>query len=159
MSLLYIQDYPEVHSPHTTNQQPLQKEEQEEDPILLIRIENYPTKNLSEEVRNSLESWNTLPHILREAVVDAAVPGIKESDITVTCGSGHELEENKTLILIIEGLVDRPEHTKDIRDRLALKLAEATKNWLNPSWTVKVMIYLFNPKLDSYHVIKGAVED
>lgn len=57
---------------------------------------------------------------LREAVVGACVHGIDSIDlVTVSFDGGASQQDDKTVVILVELLFDRPERTKEMRDRLA----------------------------------------
>jgi hypothetical protein len=111
----------------------------------LIRIENYP-KNAS-----GYPNVTGLATALRCACVTAEVPFIKAmEDVTVVAGGMQLIDADKTLVVLVEGLFDRPERTKEVRDRLANCLARHAKMNLPAEWTVEVLVKRFNPEKDSF---------
>ena len=139
---------------------PIRKEER----LPRVSIVNWPDqgKELNEKAEYLFEPWNpwaSLPDLLRDAVVAAEVPGVERSGITVTYGGEQVLKDDRTIILIVEGLFDRPDRTKEVRDRLALKLAEAAKGWVATTWRVEVLVKRFDPEKDSYCLLEGEAEE
>ncbi len=93
--------------------------------------------------------------MIRKAVVDAEVPGIdSEQLVTVVYGGKMVLSDNKTLMVMIEGLFDRADRTKEIRDHLAQCVGQAVKALLDDDWRVEVLVERFNTVTDSYWTSK-----
>ena len=120
----------------------------------LIRIENWPetwpTQNVHAVACTTYELAK-LAKDLQRACIKARVPGIdSEKLVTVTLGGQQILQEDSTMVVIVEGLFDRTDRTKEIRDRLAELLAKVANHYLRDLWKVEVLIYRFNPEVDSY---------
>lgn len=135
----------------------------------LIRVENYPNvwaiylfrnpdynvetqpRVTEQALAGGLANWKReLAYALREAAMAVEVPGINTSDlVTVVFGGEQVIEGDKTLIIFVEGLLDRPNRTKEVRDRLAKTLGEAAKPHRPKSWKVEVFVRRFNTDKDS----------
>ncbi|MBI4713878.1 hypothetical protein HY771_01705 [Candidatus Uhrbacteria bacterium] len=99
---------------------------------------------------------------LRRAVVRSNISGITSADlVTVSFDSGHvfpdpthnlePLNDDKTLVIVVEGLFERKDRTKSDRDRLAKMLMHEAVSQLNdPNWKVEVLVMRFNVGTDSY---------
>ena len=110
----------------------------------LIRIENYPEIFRYSNVLDLVTA-------LQSACATSEVPGINSINlVTVVAGGVQLIETDKVLIVLVEGLFDRSERTKEIRDRLAERLALHAKKNLPPDWKVEVLVKRFNPEKDSY---------
>ena len=111
----------------------------------LIRIENYP------QTTPGYCNVRDLAKALQSACITTEVPGINSAgQVTVVAGGSQLLEDDRTLVVIVEGLFDRPDRTKVIRDRLANRLAKHAKINLPPDWKVEILVKRFNPEKDSY---------
>lgn len=110
----------------------------------LIRIENYPPGC----------DLGALATTLRKACVAANVPGIDSVElVTVVAGGRQLITDDSVLVLIVEGLFDRPDRTKDKRDGLAVLLGANAKLCIAGSWKVEVLVKRFNTEEDSYFEI------
>lgn len=127
----------------------------------LIRIENYPAKAKNVPFIEGMtqtctreewcEDWQRLvAKRLRTAAVQANVPGIDESTVTVTLGGKQILEDDNCLLIIVEGLFDRKDRTKSVRDRFARYLAQSVKDTLKSKWKIEVLVIRFNQKRESF---------
>ncbi len=117
----------------------------------LIRIENYPR----DQQGPYAGLINNIAIALRVAFVIAEVPFIKVQDVTVVAGGMQLNTADTTLMVVVEGLFDRPERTKNVRDRLATCLARHAKLNLPADWSVKVLVKRFNPEKDSFVELKS----
>lgn len=116
----------------------------------LIRVENYTTKATPDSFEKTANLRGMLS-ALRQACVDAQVPGIDSLDkVTAVLGGHRTFEEDGTLIIVVEGLFDRPDRTKEVRDHLAVLLAQAAGRFEHLSSKIEVLINRFNPEVDSY---------
>ncbi|MFH2062688.1 MAG: hypothetical protein ABIJ46_00860 [bacterium] len=118
----------------------------------LIEFVNWSTRpsELQENLRELSDPISTLAKSLRDAAVSADVPGLTKDTVTVTIGGRRVLSGDRTLIIKVSMLFDRPDRTKEVRDRLAQKLGEAAMKWVAPTWRVEVMIERFDPAVNSF---------
>ncbi len=126
----------------------------------IIRVENYPNDwtlnpvpDETEEARQGKQrKWKSeLAYALRNACVAAEVLGIdKPDDVTVVFGGEQVVESDRKLVIFIEGLFDKPERTKEVRDRLAERLGKATREPLPLGWHAEVLVKRFNTEKDSF---------
>ena len=129
-------------------------------PIIVVR--NWPSKVAKVEARLAAALVDDLIiHVmddnsykrkiaegLRKAVMAAEVPGIDFVElVTVSFDQGRVLEDDQLLVVEVVGLFDRPDRTKEVRDRLGNKI-KAFINKLGP--VAEVLVHRFNPEVDSY---------
>ena len=96
-----------------------------------------------------------LAKILRQAVVEAGIPGIDGVELVSVCFAGPQvLSDDRTLAIIVELLNDLPERTDNIRQRLAEKLWKAAMDHLEGTacreWNVEVAVKRFDPVKDGF---------
>ncbi|MBU0596985.1 hypothetical protein KJ641_03855 [Patescibacteria group bacterium] len=87
---------------------------------------------------------------LKKACIDTQIPRVdSERLISVSFDIGSLLPDT-TLVILVEGLFDTPDRTKEIRDKLAKFLTEAVKPFIPNEWEVEVLVKRFDPEKDSY---------
>ena len=69
--------------------------------------------------------------------------------VTVSFDAGRILADS-TLVIVVEGLFDRPDRTKEVRDRLARMLGEAARLHVRDDWEVEVLVQRFDHRVDAY---------
>ena len=116
----------------------------------LIRMANIP---LAEGGPNT---QTVVVQSVAQALIDgclaANVPFItKRRHVTVVNGGIQIFDEDKTLVVFVEGLFERPERTNKMRVHLAKKLAECAMKTLPNGWKVEVLIGRFNPNTDTFY--------
>ncbi|MDO8599530.1 MAG: hypothetical protein Q7S02_05465 [bacterium] len=129
----------------------------------IIRVINWPSRvrPIAEDRRINPDDFfdalerdgaftKALGEKLRRACIDAHVPGVESQDlVTVSFDSGYGVGD-PTLVIVVEGLFDRPDRTKEVRDRLAWMLGEAAKPYIHGHWTVETLVQRFDPTVDAY---------
>lgn len=133
----------------------------------IIRVMNWPSRvreiawervtdaeDFFTATRGALERDSAFTQVLgaklRCACVAAHVPGVESQDlVTVSFDTGYVLAD-RTLVIVVEGLFDRPDRTKEVRDRLARMLGEAARSLIRDDWTVEVLVQRFDPTADAY---------
>ena len=122
-----------------------------------IEVRNWPKRPptpadaMGIKSANFIAWWQTeLGCALRRASAMADLPGVTEDSTTVTFGGPCVVPKDKVLGVIVTGLFDRPDRTKEMRDRLADYLADTALQYLSLDWRVEVLVHPFDTEHGPY---------